>query len=147
MEEKKDMLFGDAKIPPKKLIKRLWKYIRPVIWPLVFSFVLLIVNVIADIFLPLVITKFIENTTGIVLPSIYGFNGILLVLSLFQIIWGSGLLKIIFPHLSIFSPSPVAIHSYSFQFLLKLIKGTWFSLIADITLIIPPCLKSSVVAE
>ena len=64
MVDTKDMLFGDAKIPLKKLISRLWKYIRPVIWPLVFSFILLIVNVVADVFLPLLISKFIENIAG-----------------------------------------------------------------------------------
>ena len=64
MQDTKDMLFGDAKIPPRKLIKRLWKYIKPVLWPLVFSFVLLIINVVADVILPLLISKFIENIAG-----------------------------------------------------------------------------------
>lgn len=64
MVDTKDMLFGDAKIPLKKLVSRLWKYIRPVIWPLVFSFILLIINVVADVFLPLLISKFIENIAG-----------------------------------------------------------------------------------
>ena len=61
MASEKEMLFGDVKIPPKKLMNRLWKYIRPVIWPLVFSFVLLIINVVVDIYLPLLLSKFIEN--------------------------------------------------------------------------------------
>ena len=64
MAANKEMLFGDSKIPPKKLIKRLWKYIRPVIWPLVFSFILLLINVAVDIALPLFISSFISNIAG-----------------------------------------------------------------------------------
>lgn len=64
MALEKDLLFGDVKIPPKKLMKRLWKYIRPVLWPLIFSFTLLIINVIIDIILPLFISNFISNIAG-----------------------------------------------------------------------------------
>ena len=56
MANDKDKLFGDAKIPLGKMIKRLLGYVKPEIFSIIFSLLLIVINVIVDIILPLVIS-------------------------------------------------------------------------------------------
>ena len=63
MANDKDKLFGDAKIPIGKMIKRLLGYVKPEIFSIIFSLLLIVINVIVDIILPLVISSFVENIT------------------------------------------------------------------------------------
>lgn len=63
MASEKEKLFGDAKIPFGKMVKRLFGYVKPEIWSIIFSLVLIVINVGVDICLPLVIANFVENIT------------------------------------------------------------------------------------
>lgn len=61
MENKKDLLMGDHKIPLSEMVKRTFKYIKPEIWRFLFAFFLIIVNVGLDVLLPLIISDITTN--------------------------------------------------------------------------------------
>ena len=63
ISEENEKLFGDHKIPPKVMLKRLWHYIRPELAVFIIAFILIIFNVGADIVLPLVMKEF-TNALG-----------------------------------------------------------------------------------
>lgn len=53
----KDQLFGDKKIPLKVMIKRVMKYLKPVLWRFIVAFIFIIINVALDIVLPLILSE------------------------------------------------------------------------------------------
>ena len=53
----KNQLFGDKKIPLLVMMKRVMKYIKPVLWRFIVAFVFIIINVALDIALPLILSK------------------------------------------------------------------------------------------
>ena len=63
VSEENEKLFGDHKIPPKEMIKRLWKYVRPELKSFVVALVLIVFNVGADIVTPLFMKEF-TNALG-----------------------------------------------------------------------------------
>ena len=73
MQEDNEKLFGDKKIPPKVMFKRLWSYIKPEWKSFGLAFLLIIINVAIDVILPL----FIEEHTRAISDSNTVFNYIL----------------------------------------------------------------------
>ena len=63
MADDNEKLFGDQKIPKKKMIKRLAHYILPEWKSFLLAFVLIIINVGLDVVLPLVIKEFTAAIT------------------------------------------------------------------------------------
>ena len=55
MQEDSEKLFGDKKIPPKVMLKRLWHYIKPEWKSFGLAFLFIILNVAFDVILPLFI--------------------------------------------------------------------------------------------
>lgn len=53
----KNQLFGDKKLPLLVMMKRVMKYIKPVLWRFIVAFVFIIINVALDIALPLILSK------------------------------------------------------------------------------------------
>ena len=63
MADDNEKLFGDQKIPAKKMIKRLAHYILPEWKSFLLAFILIIINVGLDVVLPLVIKEFTAAIT------------------------------------------------------------------------------------
>ncbi len=61
MAEETEKLFGDKKIPTGVMLKRLFHYIIPEWKSFLLAFILIIINVGADIVLPLFIGQFVDN--------------------------------------------------------------------------------------
>ena len=60
MSEDNEKLFGDQKIPTKMIFKRVLHYIKPEWLSFLLAFLLMIINVAADVVLPLFIGKFTD---------------------------------------------------------------------------------------
>ena len=60
MSEDNEKLFGDQKIPTKVIFKRVLHYIKPEWLSFLLAFLLMIINVAADVVLPLFIGKFTD---------------------------------------------------------------------------------------
>ena len=61
MQEDNEKLFGDKKIPPRIMIKRLWHYIGPEWKSFALAFLLILLNVGLDVILPLFFRKFTNS--------------------------------------------------------------------------------------
>jgi len=59
MEDEKDRLFGDKKIPTGVLLKRILKYIGPELKWFILAFLIICINVALDIYLPQLIQNFV----------------------------------------------------------------------------------------
>ena len=60
MSDDNEKLFGDKKIPPKMMLKRVIHYVSPEWKSFVLAFVMIVINVAVDIVLPLFISKFTD---------------------------------------------------------------------------------------
>ena len=60
MEDELLALKGDKKIPLKILFKRTMHYVRPEILSFIIAFVLLIANVLLDLYLPIIFSNIID---------------------------------------------------------------------------------------
>ena len=85
MQEDTEKLFGDKKLPPRVMLKRLSHYILPEWKAFVLAFILIIVNVGLAVILPLFIREFTNvfsknNTTlAIILGITIGYFSVSLV--------------------------------------------------------------------
>ena len=64
MEEELLKLKGDKKIPTRILLRRTMKYVKPEWISFVIALILLIANVVLDLYLPLVVEDITNNVTG-----------------------------------------------------------------------------------
>ena len=76
MSEDNEKLFGDKKIPPRLMIRRLWHYIGPEWKSFALAFSLIILNVAADVILPLFFRVFTNSIAdmGTVFSFIIGLT-------------------------------------------------------------------------
>ena len=91
-----EKLFGDAKIPTKVMIARLWKYLKPVLWRFIVAFIFILINVGFDVALPMIVGKFTETIENVENATIY------LILSYFVATIVTGILLI---HAAVFPVS------------------------------------------
>ena len=77
MQEDNEKLFGDKKIPPRILLKRIWRYIKPEWKAFAFAMLLILINVGLDVILPLFIRTFtnVIADTNTVLAYVLGLVG------------------------------------------------------------------------
>ena len=54
-------LYGDVKIPFKKMVKNIWKYLKPEMLSFIFGLLLIFINVVLDIILPSLIGGVTDN--------------------------------------------------------------------------------------
>ena len=68
MTEDTEKLFGDKKIPPKEMFKRLSRYVLPEWKSFGLAFLLILINVAIDVILPLFLGTFTDEIAKINTP-------------------------------------------------------------------------------
>lgn len=61
MEDQKQKLIGDVKLPFKVIMKRTYKYLKPHMWKVILALLLIVLSIALDVIVPLIYRQIVDN--------------------------------------------------------------------------------------